>query len=169
MAAEIQHWNATILDINYSPVKLNGIVTEVKAPKLERDFDTEKRAGESGVIARPKFFNEVELSFTVKRIFPNFVKAIMQAVNLPLTFQCNTIIESATGVNEVYSWYAKGYPSSLPFGDLNADGMDSEVTLMCSFLSCTYGTFTMVYDPANYVYSINGSNQFNDIKLSLGI
>lgn len=169
MPPEIQHWNATILDINNAPVNLKGIITELTSPVLERDFDTEKRAGEAGVVPRPKFFNEVEVSFTVRRIFPAFSKAILEAVNVPITLQCNTIIENSSGTNDVYSWFVKGYPSSVPLGDMSADGLEAEKSLMCHYVSVTYGTFSMVYDPVNYIYSINGVNLFASIKSGLGL
>lgn len=167
--SEIQHWNATLLDVNNAPVSLKGIVTEISSPVLERDFDTEKRAGEAGVVARPKFFNEVEVSFTIRRIFPAFTKAILEAALLPITLQCNTIIESDTGSNLVYTWYVKGYPSSTPLGDLSADGLEAEVSLMCHYVSVTYSTFSLIYDPLNYIYSINGVNLFASVKTSLGL
>lgn len=166
---EIQHWNATLLDINNAPVNLKGIITELSSPVLERDFDTEKRAGEAGIVARPKFFNEVEVSFTIRRIFPAFTKAILEAVLLPITLQCNTIIESESGTNGVYSWYIKGYPNSTPLGDLSADGLEAEISLTCHYVGVTYGTFSMIYDPVNYIYSINGVNLYASVKTSLGL
>lgn len=168
MSNEIQHWNATLLDINNVAVNLKGIITDLTAPTLERDFDTAKRAGESGVVSRPKFFNEVEVSFTIRRIFPAFTKAIMEAIDRNITLQCNTIIER-TGTNEVYSWFVRGYPSTIPFGDLSADGLEAEVTLMCNYISCTYSTLSVVYDPINYIYSVNGTNLYADIKNSLSL
>lgn len=169
MTPEIQHWNATLLDINNAPVNLKGIVTEVTSPVLQRDFDTEKRAGEAGIVARPKFFSEVEVSFTIRKVFPAFTKAIMEAVNAPITLQCNTIIENANGTNDVYSWFVRGYPSSTPLGDLSADGLESEKTLMCYYVSLSYGNLSMIYDPINYNYSINGVNLFASIKSGLGL
>jgi phage tail tube protein FII len=166
---EIQHWNATLLDVNNAPINLKGIVTELTAPTLERDFDTDKRSGEIGVVPRPKFFNEVEVSFTVRRVFPAFSKALLEAVNKPLTLQCNTIIENSDGSNNMYSWFIRGYHSSIPLGDLSADGMEAEVSLMAHYLSLTFGTLTLVYDPVNYVYSINGVNLFADIKSNLAL
>lgn len=170
MPTEIQHWNAKILDIANAQVNLKGIITEISAPTLERDFDTEKRAGEAGVNPRPKFFNEVEVSITIRKLFPTFLKAVMEAVNSPITLTASTIIENeTTNVNEVYTWFIRGYYSSLPLGDLSADGLEAEITLMANYLEISYGTLAVIYDPANYIYSINGTNLFASIKTSLGL
>lgn len=168
-APEISFWNATLLDINSNPVNLKGIITDLSAPTLERDFDTDRRAGEIGVIARPKFFNEVKVSFTYKRWFPAFSKAILEAINLPISLQASAIIQSTGGITDVYTWSVRGYPSSVPLGDLSSDGMDGEIEMMCHYLSMTYGAFTLIYDPANFNYSVNGTNLFATFKTNLGL
>lgn len=166
---EIQHWNLKILSINNILVNLKGLVTEVTAPKLTRDFDTTKRAGEAGIVARPKFFSEVEMSFTVKRVTIEALKALTEAVSLPVTIQCSTILEKDGGTRDVYLWNVKGYPSEVPFGDLSEDGLESEVTIMAHYVAATLGTYSLIYDPVNYIYSINGVNLYDGIKTDLGI
>lgn len=168
-APEIQHWNLKVLTIANALVNLKGIVTDISAPKLTRDFDTTKRAGEAGVVARPKFFTEVEMSFTIKRVTIEALKALTESVSLPVTLQCSTIQEKDDGSREVYLWNVKGFPSEVPLGDLSEDGLESEITIMAHYVSASLGTYSLVYDPVNYIYSVNGTNLYDGIKTDLGL
>jgi phage tail tube protein FII len=171
MIADVSAWNAKILDINNAPINLKGLITDVSSPMFEREFDTSKRAGEPGVIPRPKNLKEIEVSFTVKKVSRELIKALMEGVfsyNKQLTFQASAVVDSLSGLREMYVWTAKGYVSKSPFGNLNADGIEAEFSIMATYLEATFGTDTFKYDPVNYDGSINGVNQWADLKTSIG-
>jgi phage tail tube protein FII len=167
---EVSHWNMMILEDGtpITSIKPQGIITDLTLPSLERDMDTTKRAGELGVVPRPKFFNEMELSFTIKSYFEDFLESLAKGMQTAITIRAVTCIESDAGVPSAYVVESKGFVSSLPFGDLSADGLESEITFMAFYLKATLGTSTIIYDPRNYVYSINGTNVFDAEKTMLG-
>jgi phage tail tube protein FII len=170
--ADVTAWNMRVLDINNAPTKINGIVTDVKAPKLEREFDTTKRMGEPGIIPRPKHIKEIEVSFTCKRVSRAFTKLLLEAMgtqNKPITLQATSIIDTDASTREIYIWTATGYVSATGLGDLSADGIESEVTMMCLKLDTSFGSDTFSYDPVNYIYSVNGVNLWASIKTAIGV
>lgn len=166
---EISHWNASLFfdapgtttDIT---ANLKGIITGLTLPTLERDFDTTKRAGELGAVARPKTFNEVETSFTVKNLFREFLEALSRGVVNTIQLKATTCIQADDGTVTPYVVTVKGFVSSLPFGDLSDDGLETEVSMMCHYVEVVYSTFALIYDPKNYIYSINGVNLFENVK-----
>lgn len=162
---EIAHWNAKIeYGETPSEVALKGVITDLTAPTLEREFDTAKRAGELGVVPRPKFFNEVEISFTVRNIFEELITGLVTGTSRSITLTATACIEADDNSVEAYQIVAKGFISSLPLGELSEDGFESEVTMMCYEFSAELGDFEMVYDPRNYVLSIGVTNLFEGIK-----
>lgn len=171
MIPDVTAWNCRLLDINNAPTNIKGLITEVTAPQFERDFDTTKRAGEIGVIPRPRHFNELEVSFSVKKISKLLSKALLEAmgsINKTVSLQCTAVIDNDATSRDIYLWTAKGYLSSVPLGALSADGIEAEYTMMLTQLDVSFGDFTMSYDPSNYVYSINGTNLMASIKTAIG-
>jgi P2 family phage contractile tail tube protein len=165
---EISAWNAKITgDTSLTPPGVdftpNGIITELNLPTLERDMDTTKRAGELGIIPRPKFFNELEVTFTVKALYAQFLEALARGMTKSMTITATTCLQSDTAL-KAYIVVLRGFISSLPLGSLSADGLEAEVTMMCNYFSTTIDTNIIIYDPRNFVYSINGTNLFADMK-----
>lgn len=167
---EIHHWNAKLEydtagtedDIT---ANLKGIITDLSSPVLEREFDTAKRAGELGVVPRPTFFNEVEISFSIRAIFEDFLRACVTGTSRSVTLTATACLEADDNTTQPYRFICRGFVSSLPFGDLSEGGLEAEITMMCHYLSVTLGsTFTMIYDPRNYVLSIDGTNLFANVK-----
>jgi len=167
---EITHWNAALLFEDTDPqdnisAPLKGIITDLTAPILEREFDTTKRAGELGVVPRPKFYNEVEISFSVRNIYKDFLEALVKGTQRTLQITSTACIESDAGVVEAYEYICKGFVSSLPFGDLSEDGLEAEITMMCHYTQIKLGTtLDIIYDPRNYVLSIGGTNLYAGVK-----
>lgn len=163
----ISHWNAKIIQ-DVTPVVPNlipkGIITDLSMPTLEREMDTTKRAGELGAVARPKLFNELEMSFTMVSVFREMLEALTRGMQKSFTLEATACIEPDTGAVLPYIVSAKGFVSSMPFGDLSPDGFESEITMMCYYMSATLGTTAIIYDPRNYVLSLNGTNLFADVK-----
>lgn len=164
---EITHWNAVIIDAG-SPtppdVSPAGVITDLTLPTLEREVDTTKRAGELGVVPRPKFFNEMELTFTVKSVFSTFLNALAKGMQTSYTIRATACLEPDTGAIIPYIVESKGFTTALPLGGLSEDGFEAEYTMMAWYLSLTLGSFTLIYDPRNYIYSINGVNLFANAK-----
>jgi phage tail tube protein FII len=170
--ADVTAWNAKFLDINNAPTKVSGLITEVKAPKLEREFDTTKRMGELGIVPRPKHLKEIEISFTCKRVSKAFNKALWEAlgtINKTVSLQATSVIDTDAATREINIWTATGYLSSTGLGDLSGDGIESEVKIMCIKLDASFGTDTFQYDPVNYIYSVNGVNLWASIKTAIGV
>jgi len=169
MPANVVYWNATLTSIASLNQSLKGIITDVSSDGLQRDFDTAIRAGEMGVVPRPRHFGEFSVSFTAVKFSQGIIKTLWEAVNDRVTLTANAIIGSDAGTNEAYQWSVKGYPSALPLGDLGEDGLSSEFTLMCDYLSISYGTFALIYDPKNNIYSVNGTNLQASVNTLLGV
>lgn len=171
MIPDVTAWNCRLLDINNAPTNIKGLITEVSAPTLERDFDTTKRAGEAGIIPRPRHFNELEVSFNVNKVSKVLSRALLEAIgsiNRTVSLQCTAVIDMDAVTRDIYLWTAKGYLSSVPLGSLSADGIEAEYTMMLTQLDISFGDFTMSYDPSNYIYSINGVNLLASIKTAIG-
>ncbi len=164
--ADVTAWNAKILDINNNPISLQHIITDLTSPVLEREFDTEKRAGEMGTVSRPIGFNEVETSFTIKKPQKDLSKALLEALGSPdktIVVQAAAVVDTGTG-RESYTWACTGHISSYPLGDLSSEGLEAEVSMMVNKLDVNFGAdFTMSYDPENFLYSVNGVNLWEDI------
>lgn len=166
---DIQAWNVSMLDINNAPVAMAGLATELELPTLEREFDTDKRAGESGIISRPKHFSEVECSFTLMSISEEFMSAILQNVAKTVTFNFSAAALDSAGASAVYSLAMRGFYNSLPFGNIDDVSSEIEIGFNVNFFTFTFGAQTMTYDPANYIYSVNGTNLLANIKTTLGL
>lgn len=167
---DIQAWNVKLLDINNAPIAVAGLVTEMTLPVLSREFDTDKRAGESGVVARPKFFNEMEATLKIQSISEEFDMAMIANIAKPVTLQLSaSAAETTTGATVPYIVSMRGYFSEYPLGEFSDMGMESEITMMCNYVSKTFGTNTVIIDPTNYVWSINGVNIWQNIKNELGL
>lgn len=164
---EVAHWNAIIDSDNATPankVLPKGVITDLTLPTLERDVDTTKRAGELGVVPRPKFFNEMEMSFSVKAVFKEMIEALARGMQTSYTIKATACLESDSGVPKPYIIEAKGFTTGFPLGELSADGLEAEYTFMAFYLKLTLDTTIIIYDPRNYIYSIGGTNLFAAVK-----
>jgi P2 family phage contractile tail tube protein len=167
---DIQAWNVKLLDINNNPVSGSGLVTEFSLPVLSREFDTDKRAGEAGVVSRPKFFTEMEATIKIMSTSEEFEIALLQNVAKPITLQLSaSAAETTTGATVPYVVSMRGYFSEYPLGDFSDTGMECEITFLANYVSKTFGSNTVVIDPANYIWSINGVNVWQGIKDQLGL
>lgn len=166
---DILAWNVKMLDIDNAPIAVGGLATEFELPTLEREFDTEKRAGESGVISRPKFWNELEASFTLMSYSEEFHSALLKNVAKTVTMQLSASAADANGSSVVYTASMRGFYSEFPMGSFSDTDFEIEITLKVNYLSVQFGTQTFVYDPANYIYSVNGANVLANIKTDLGL
>lgn len=167
---DIQAWNVKLLDISNAPVTVAGLATEMTLPTLAREFDTDKRAGESGVVPRPKFFTEMESTIKLMSVSEEFEIAMLSNVAKPVTLQLSaSAADTSTGATVPYVVSLRGYFSEYPLGDFSDMGMEQEITMMVSYVSKQFGTNMMIVDPRNYIYSINGVNLWASIKAELGL
>ena len=170
----ISDWTANILDINDAPISLASIITDLDAGGIERNFDTTRRAGEPGVIARPQGFSEIEVSFTAKILAKDFIKSWSEGVTEPISLQLMAAMNDGTGVLIPYTFQATGYTQMIPFGSFSESEVEGEFTMMASKVTQTIGAtgvgqYTLIYDPKNYIYSINGVNKLANVKTMLGL
>lgn len=173
MIPDVEAWSLKLLDVNNAPLNLRGLVTDLTSPVFERDFDTDKRAGEMGIIPRPRHINEIEVSFTVRKISKALIKALIEAfgtVNKTVGIQASAIVPNELGTSDAYIFTSRGYLSSVPLGDLSADGIEAEFSLMATQIDITFGSdFSFNYNPANGIYSINGNNIYSNVKAMMGV
>jgi phage tail tube protein FII len=170
----IQDWTANILDIAEVPIALNSIITDLDCGGLERNFDTTRRAGEPGVVARPQGFSEIEVSFTAKILTKEFIKAWAEGVTTPISLQLTAALNDGAGVLIPYSFTATGYTMNISFGAFSDSEIEGEYSMMATKITQSVGAtgvgqFNLIYDPRNYIYSINGVNQLAGIKTMLGL
>lgn len=162
----VQHWNLTLSDddAGTTDVRTTGIITDLDLPELTSDFDTDIRAGELGVVARPKRMEELELSFTAVYPSNELMAAVARSKTIPVKLTATVCVEN-DGVSPVaYIVEGRGYNAAMPLGGLSADGIEMEYTFMLYYLSVTMGTFSMIYNPREYIFSINGTNMYAAVK-----
>jgi phage tail tube protein FII len=170
MKSDVTAWNGRLLDIYNNPLNLKSLITEIKAPSIEREFDTTKRAGEPGIIPRPKYIKEIEVSFTAMKMSSGLLRSLLEGVGdygKTVTLQATAIIDSDT-TSSSYIWTTKGCVSKAPLGNLGADGIEAEFSIMATQIDLQFGNeFSLSYDPKNYMYVINGVNIWANIKASI--
>lgn len=167
---DIQAWNVALLDINNAPISVAGLATEFTLPTLEREFDTDKRAGESGVVPRPKFITEMVATIKLMSTSEEFENAMLSNLAKPVTLQLKaSAADTVTGITVPYIVSLRGYFSEYPLGDFTDMGMEQEISMMISYVSKTFGSNIVIIDPKNYIYSINGVNLWAGVKTELGL
>ena len=170
----INDWLVKILDFDANETPVSFICSEFNGGELEREFDTDPRAGEAGVVPRPMKFGEIEVTMTVKMVTKEILDVINTGIKNPISFQLSAATSDDNGVITPYVYTVKGFVSKIPFGDISADAsFEAEFTIKATYINQTIGTgagqFELIYDPKNYLYSVNGVNQLADIKTSLGL
>ncbi len=154
-----------LLDYLGNPADAKGMATEITAPDMTLNMDTDLRVGEGGVVNRPTTFDAMEATITLKGISEQFALfcAVAQAKKQLLTIQL-----TGKGQDRYSSAIAdmrlvlKGYVGQMPvFGTVA--GEKSEMTLMLAVNAITQqiGTFTMYFEPGASKYEINGVNQWS--------
>lgn len=167
---EITHYNFSILlppvapATEPTPLALNGVATDVTLPELVREVDTTKRIGELGLVPRPKTYNELELSFTIKAIFEGLLTALIEGSVASYQVEMTTCLQNDDGTIIPYTLLGDGYFTSIPFGQLGSDGLESEVTMMLWKMQVNIDDTEIIYDPRNYILSVNGTNRYANVK-----
>ena len=170
----INDWLVKILDAGANSTNVDFICSEFNGGELEREFDTDPRAGEVGSVPRPMKFGELEVSMSVKMVTKEVLDVINTGIKNPISFQLSAATSDDNGTITPYIYTVKGFMSKIPFGDIASDAsFEAEFTLMATYLKQEIGTgvekFELIYDPKNYLYSVNGVNMLADIKTSLGL
>lgn len=175
MTRYLSDWNAKIIDADDEVIGLTSIITDLNAGGLERNFDTTRRAGEVGVIARPQGFSEIEVTFTAKIFEKSFLTAFAKGVSTPITLQCMAAMADDEGDLTPYVFSATGFTGTMPFGNFSDSEVEGEFSMMAYKIEQSMGIdtdtdyFELIYDPRNYNYSVNGTNQLAATKTMLGI
>lgn len=160
---DIPAWVVSITDSGgTNTFKLIGTATDVQSPTLERAGDQTKRAGESGVIFRHTYFEQMELSCSIRRVHAEVLNYLNSGIDT-ITMTAIAAVANDSGTLITYSWEAVGY-TNLPFGLLNADGFEAEISMMVNKLTVNINTDTHIIDPANFEVSYNGTNKLQNVK-----
>jgi phage tail tube protein FII len=159
------HWNAIFTTTDTTPVvvKPSGIITDLTLPSLTREVDDTVRAGELGVVPRPKKYGELEVSFTLAAIFDTLHQTLVKGTNQTLIMEAVTCVIPDSGAAVAHKVECRGFVTELPLGELSEDGYEAEITMMCWYLKVTMGTKITIYDPRNYVLSVDGTNLFASV------
>lgn len=167
----IKDWTATILNTNNQPTSLQGMVTEADLPDIEREYDTEKRAGLPGVVSFPMGWGEMESTITLRNVSEGFFDAIASTVNGELSLQLTGIAEnSETNATVSYLCTVRGSVMSMPMGSFSAqESAEFELGIKVNYVSRALGASTFIYDPRNFIWSVNGVNLLEARKQSLGV
>lgn len=164
---EIIHWNATIIDATtptIADVKPQGIITELELPKLVREVDTTKRAGESGTVPRLKFWTDMEMSFNCKATFKEMSTALAKMSHISGTVKLTACLTDDANVTTAYIVECKGFITEFDVGKFSDNGYEATYKMAVYYLKATLGTFILISDPRNYIFSINGTNLLANIK-----
>ena len=154
-----------LLDYLGNPADAKGMATEVSAPEMTLNMDTDLRIGEGGVVNRPTTFDTMEASLTLKGISEQFALfcATAQAKKQILTVQLTGKGQDRYSSSVVdMKLVLKGYVSQMPLFGASA-GEKSEMTLAIAVnaVSQQIGSFAMYFEPGAGKYEINGVNQWS--------
>lgn len=162
----ITFWNLNVT--NSESVTAMAEVTDLSLPNISREFDTDRRVGYAGVISIPKGFGEMDLSFTTKKVTKGFYNIITSLGEVNFNF---TGIDQGSTSFDTHLVVCSGFCEQIPLGEFSAsDGGTYEVTAKINRIE-TYinGDSIMIFDPKSYIYTVNGVNQFANIKTALGV
>lgn len=167
----IKDWTATLLNANNQPTSLQGMVTEADLPDIEREYDTEKRVGLPGVVSFPMGWGEMESTITLRNVSEGFLDAIAGTVNGELSLQLTGIAENTeTGSMVSYFCTVRGSVMTMPMGSFSAQEVaEFELGIKVNYVSRTLGNSSFIYDPRNFIWSVNGVNLLESRKQSLGV
>ena len=160
----VNYWSLRVS--NDTTIVGNADVTSLELPTITRTFDTDRRIGYSGIVPIPTGFDELSLTFTTKAIDNVFLTVLSSIDTVNFVF---TGLEQDTtsGVNKV-TVLCSGFVENLPMGTFSDGGSEYEFTAKISRIELIYnGDSVLVFDPKNYIYSINGLNQFSTISSTL--
>lgn len=167
----IQHYVLTGLDANGTPTSTQGIVTDVDLGELEFAFDNDKRAGAYGVVSRRLTPDEYEVTFSTVGMTQELHNLLVGGVNSEISFQLSAIDEDTeTGAIIPIKIVMRGAVSSIPFGSYTPQNNSNwDIGFMVNYIDRKWGDSTFIYDPRNFIWSINGKNLLADRKAALGV
>ena len=167
----VRDWTATILDAANKLTNLQGMVTGIDLPDIERDYDTEKRVGLPGVVSFPMGWTDMESSVSFRNMTEGFLEAIQGTVDGELSLQLTGIAEnSETGTVMSYLSLIRGSVMTLPMGSFSAQEVtEFELGIKVNYISRSLGASNFIYDPRNFIWSVNGVNRLEARKQILGV
>lgn len=162
----VNYWSLRVA--NDSAIVGNADVTSLELPTITRTFDTDRRIGYAGIVPIPTGFDELSLTFTTKAVDNTFLTVLssIESVNFVFT---GLEQDSTSGVNKIVV-LCSGFVENLPMGNFSDNGSEYEFTAKISRIELVYnGDSVLVFDPKNYIYSVNGYNQFVNIASNLAV
>lgn len=169
--AEVRDYLLTILDILGNPTSTQGIATTIDLGEIEFEFDDEKRAGQSGVVSRRLTPNAIETSVTTLGMSQELHDVLVGSVNGEISFQLTASDEDAeTGLIIPVKIVLRGAVSTIPLGSYNPQANSEwEFGMMANYVERKWGDSTFIYDPRNFIWSLNGKNLWQARKDALGV
>lgn len=166
----INFWNLKISDgATVSPLaSINLEVTEVTLPTISRQFNDDKRVGYIANVPYPMGYELSPLEFTTKALTNTTMRLLARLSRTTFVF---TGCESSDGSTfSVTTVTCRGYVEDNPLGTFADDGAEYQVSVRVDYIEVVVDSTTILkFDPTNYVYEVNGTNQLASIKNSLGL
>ena len=156
-------------------IVLQGMVTDVKLPPLELNFDTDARSGMIGAIPLPQYFSSLEMSFTMQSFTYNAIAELANMLNggCELSLNgCGKLHDGSGTVNVAINckgFVGKGFGFNFPA----QSSANSEFNIMLNYYKQFYSdgisNTTIIYDPHNFILSVDGTNIYQAEGEALGI
>lgn len=156
-------------------ILLQGMVTDVTLPPLELNFDTDARSGMIGAIPLPTYFNTMEMSFTLQSFSHKAIKELTGALHGGAEINLNGVGKKHDGSGTVnVAIICKGFVGKGLGMNLSAQqSATSEYNIMLSYYKQFYSdganNTIVIYDPHNFILSIDGVNIFEEEGKALGV
>lgn len=166
----VRDYVLTLLDAAGKATSTQGIATTVDLGSIEFEFDNEKRAGQSGVVSRRLTPNEIDVSVTTLGMTQELHDALVGGINGEISLQLKASDEdSETGSIIPVKIVVRGAVSSIPLGSYNPQAnSEFEISLMANYIERKWGDSVFIYDPRQFIWSLNGKNLWQARKDALG-
>lgn len=161
--------------INYTNLRIGNPTTVISVPQLlsftlpsiERVFDTERRISFAGEVPIPVGFAAMTLEFSMKAIDDSVLTILSDITGCSFIF---TGAEQQGNTFRSHGCVLTGFPESVSLGEFAPDGVTYNITAMINSLGYYLNNIERLYvDYRNYIYRVNGANQFDNIASVIGV
>lgn len=166
----INFWVLRVSD-GATPTPLTTInleVTEVNLPTITRQFNDDKRVGYLANIPYPLGYEIGPLEFTTKALTNTTMRLLGRIGRTTFVFIGSESLDGSTFSTTTIT--CRGYIEDNPLGNFADDGAEYQVSVRVDYIEVVVdSTSILKFDPANYIYEIQGVNQLASIRTSLGL
>lgn len=170
-ALNISKWVISIIKEDGSFVTTQGIATSVTFPGINRNFDTEARAGLPGILPVPLSYTEQELTISLRGTSKNFTKELARRYQLPITLQLSAIGCDIVNNSDVpiHGYVVGNIQNALNLELTAQDAATSEISIYVTKYELDIDGDKIIYSPADYVFMVDGTNILASQATALGI